>query len=62
MTEEQIDIIVNRFLCYRLPQDFNPDCGIAFTPPENDFHWPVGTNLLDSKQAKDMFEQLLDGI
>lgn len=60
-----IDELVNRFLCWKLPKDFMPDCGISFKRDFNegtDFpmqHEPVGTNLFTAPQAKEMFEYLL---
>ena len=51
------DEMVNRFLSWNLPQDFNPDGGIAFecgTGP-----WPSGTNLLNAHQAREMLEHVL---
>lgn len=51
-----IDAMVNRFLGWRLPNDFAPDAGIQFTPSTNPHGWPVGTNLLTAVQAKAMFE------
>src|SRR5206468_1984762 len=30
LTDEQIKHMVNRFLAWRLPEHFNPDCGIHF--------------------------------
>lgn len=54
VTEE----MVTRFLGWRLPEDFSPDCGISFTKrPRND--WPVGTNLLTAAQARAMLEHVL---
>lgn len=57
-----INEMVDRFLGWRLPPDFAPDCGIHFTP----FHpngttrnEPVGTNLLTADQARSMIEYLL---
>lgn len=56
-----IGAMVNRFLCWRLPQDFAPDGGISFTPtvpaPEWTHDcWPVGTNLFTAAQAHAMFK------
>ena len=62
MTEDQIDKMVNKFLSWKLPQDFTPDGCIHFTPPIHDHHWPVGTNLLDARQAKDMIKHLLENV
>jgi hypothetical protein len=68
MTDEQIKHMVNRFLSWKLPADFAPDCGISFdrvsckgTPHE--FHYaPVGTNLLTASQAEAMIRHMLVGI
>ena len=58
-----IGAMVNRFLGWRLPDDFHPDCGISFKG-EGDYNhpkWgrtkfePTGTNLFDAIQAKMMF-------
>lgn len=50
--------MVDRFLGWKLPQDFAPDCGISFTPPSElpDLYWPTGTNLLHAGQALEMFK------
>lgn len=62
----KIDIIksaVNKFLGWKLPSNFAPDCGISFKP-KNDFNQhqyePVGTNLFTAEQAKAMFEYCLN--
>lgn len=69
MTEEQITYMVNRFLAWKLPENFNPDCGISFkktfnedTPFGPSKHEPSGTNLLDFFQAKEMVLHMIDGI
>jgi hypothetical protein len=62
-----IDDLVNRFLSWRLPDDFAPDCGISFEPvaykgngkPLPVLGWPVGTNLLTAAQARAMLEHVL---
>lgn len=66
MTKEQaIDALVNRFLGWKLPANFNPDGGITFKAEYNEHtdhpmrHEPVGTNLFDYSQAKQMIEHLL---
>src|SRR5579872_860838 len=42
MTEGQIKYIVNRFLQWRLPEDFNPDGGISFKRMFNEkTPWPM---------------------
>jgi len=56
--------MVNRFLCWKLPTDFYPDCGISFDGRKDDEWnknktWPIGTNLFSADQAKAMFEYCL---
>jgi hypothetical protein len=48
--------MIERFLCWRLPDDFAPDAGISFDPKhEHDSpFWPTGTNLLHAGQVKEM--------
>jgi len=53
------DEMVSRFLGWRLPDDFSPDCGITFKPPGHPNGWPVGTNLLTAPQAREMLEYVL---
>lgn len=63
-----IEKAVSRFLCWKLPKDFNPDCGISFTResaykhPEfgRTLYEPIGTNLLTAEQAKAMLEHVCD--
>lgn len=64
-TDDQIKHIVDRFLGWRVPSDFNPDAGIAYTParqlPGIDRR-PYGTNLLDAQQAEAMVRYIVDGL
>lgn len=64
--ENVVDHMVNRFLCWKLPQDFAPDAGISFAPLTDPAWthdiWPIGTNLLHAGQAKAMVEHMLTGI
>lgn len=56
------DAMVDRFLSWKLPEDFAPDCGISFKPPPTAHpvgYWPVGTNLLTADQARAMLEHVL---
>lgn len=57
--------MVSRFLAWKLPADFAPDCGISFKP-----EWgypgeacrkyePTGTNLFHAGQARAMLEHIL---
>jgi len=53
----EIKNMVNRFLGWRLPKDFSPDNGIKFTPfpsQQEDYGWPVGTNIFTADQAEAM--------
>ena len=65
MTEDQIKHMVERFLGWPLPDDFNPDAGISFEPTYTGVggslmkHEPVGTNLLNYNQAKSMVLHML---
>lgn len=54
----RIDDAVNRFLGWRLPDDFQPDCGVSFTPLTHPNSWPTGTNLLTATQAREMLEYI----
>jgi len=67
MNDAQIKHMVDRFLSWKLPEDFNPDCGIRFERDYNQNtpwpakHEPVGTNLLSATQAESMVRHMLDG-
>jgi len=65
---EIIKQCVDRFLMRKLPEHFRPDGGVSFARDVNgaprDYQsawWPVGTNLFDAEQAKEMFEHCLAG-
>lgn len=68
MTEVQIKHMVERFLCWKLPEHFNPDAGISFDPVFNKGtrfemrHEPTGTNLFDYEQAKAMVSHMIEGL
>ena len=68
MTEEQIRHMVDRFLGWRLPENFSPDAGISFEADYNQHtaypmkHEPTGTNLFDATQAEQMIRYLTDGM
>ena len=54
--------LVDRFLSWRLPEDFNPDGGVRFDKERlHPAHWPSGTNLLDYAQATEMVRRMLAG-
>ena len=68
MDDNQIKHMVDRFLSWKLPANFNPDNGISFdlisskgTPYESRRE-PVGTNLLDYTQAEAMVRHMVDGM
>lgn len=55
-----IDELVNRFLGWKLPQDFAPDAGISFDREYGEkWGMPSGTNLFTATQARNMFTELL---
>lgn len=68
MTEEQIKQMAERFLCWPLPENFNPDGGISFEKAGNPgtayefVRAPVGTNLFDYQQAVAMVRFMVSGV
>lgn len=56
MTKGQIKYMVDRFLSWKLPQNFNPDAGISFKPG----HEPCGTNLFDATQVDAMVRHMIE--
>jgi len=66
--EKQVKHMVDRFLGWRLPENFNPDGGISFEPlgnrgTEHEYkRQPVGTNVLDATQAEVMVRYMIDGM
>jgi hypothetical protein len=68
MTEDQIKHMVDRFLNWRLPDNFQPDAGITFKADFNENtpfpmkHEPRGTNLLDYTQAAEMVRHMVEGL
>lgn len=68
MTEDQIKYMANRFLAWKMPEDFHPDGGVIFNPVANAGskyeyrHEPTGTNLLNASQAEAMVRHMLDGM
>ena len=65
IADGQITYLAERFLRWRLPKDFNPDCGISFQKVANigtsyEYRFePVGTNLLNKQQAEEMVRFLI---
>lgn len=68
MTTNQIKHMVERFLQWKLPENFTPDGGISFKKTFNEHtshpmkHEPVGTNLFDYTQAEEMIRYIIEGI
>ena len=65
MTEAQIKYMTNRFLNWRLPENFAPDAGISYTRPNyapSINATPFGTNLLNADQATAMVRHMIDGL
>lgn len=64
MTEDQIKHMTERFLQWKLPENFNPDAGISYTRPNYPASWPgpVGTNLLTFVQAREMVRHMIEGL
>jgi hypothetical protein len=61
-TNQVTDDMVVRFLGWRVPQHFYPDCYISFDrekASQSPNSWPTGTNLLDAYQARKMLEHVL---
>lgn len=63
---ELINRMVDRFLSWKLPSDFSPECGISFNKKgyeqgRLETYYPTGTNLFHAGQAKAMIEYMLDG-
>lgn len=54
--------MVDRFLGWKLPDDFGPDAGISFSPSvmSDSPYWPTGTNLLHAGQALEMFKHCVE--
>src|SRR5580700_8891848 len=65
MTDERIKHMVDRFLRWRLPENFAPDAGISFKAAFNENtphpmkHEPTGTNLFDAVQAEAMIRYMV---
>lgn len=69
MTDEQIKHMVDRFLAWKLPENFRPDGGVQFDAdgakkldPRNLRYTPYGTNLLDYTQAEAMVRHIVAGM
>lgn len=68
MTDAQIKHMVDRFLAWKLPDNFSPDAGISFKAEFNEGtahpmrHQPSGTNLFDAIQAEAMVRHMVEGM
>lgn len=68
MNDAQIKHMVDRFLGWKLPPNFNPDGGISFDQignlgTEHQYkREPVGTNLFDAVQADAMIRHMIEGL
>lgn len=68
ISDVQIKHMVDRFLGWRLPEDFHPDAGISFTKLYGEgTPWPmdigpIGTNLFTADQATEMVKFMIDGM
>lgn len=68
MTENQIKHMVDRFLNWKLPENWKPDGGVSFEKfgnkdtPHQYTRNPVGTNLLDADQATAMVRHMIEGM
>ena len=61
---DELQELVNRFLAWKLPTDFYPDCHIHFDREKAEKWgpqlWPSGTNLLNADQARAMLEHVTE--
>ena len=68
MKPHQIKHMVDRFLSWKLPENFSPDAGISFKAVFNEDtshpmkHEPFGTNLFDAAQAEEMVRHMIGGM
>ena len=68
MSDDEIKVMVSRFLQWRLPENFAPDAGISFKAMFNENtphpmkHEPTGTNLFSATQAEAMIRHMLDDL
>lgn len=62
--KRNLDAMVERFLCWKLPKNFAPDSFISFDAEKHNTwggypnSWPIGTNLLDADQAREMLSHV----
>lgn len=60
MVKTVLDKLVDKFLDWKVPSTFGPDCGITFVKPTTVYPegYPVGTNLLTAVEAKEMLRAI----
>jgi len=61
MNHDQLNAAVDRFLQWKLPEDFFPDCHVSIDRARAQYpgNWPVGTNLFTAEQARAMLQYVL---
>jgi hypothetical protein len=54
--------MVGRFLSWKLPETFGPDCFVTFDreAAKKSVAWPIGTNILTADEATAMLEHVLN--
>lgn len=68
MNDIQIKHMTERFLCWGLPENFRPDCGISFEKfgnygtPDQYQRRPTGINLFDYVEAERMVRFMAEGM
>lgn len=68
ITDAQIKHMVDRFLGWKLPENFSPDGGISFKATINEgtsyahTFTPNGTNVFDARQAEAMVRHMIAGM
>jgi hypothetical protein len=64
MDAAQIKHMVDRFLGWRLPENFAPDGGVSYTPPSYaaQVGMPTGTNLFSATEAEAMVRHMVEGL
>jgi CHAD domain-containing protein len=58
LTKDDVKNMVDKFLSWPIPKDFDPDGGIEYKPLHDDYT-PTGTNLLNATQAEAMIKHIL---
>jgi hypothetical protein len=64
ITEALLKEMVNRFLGWKLPETFGPDCFVTFDreKAKANHSWPIGTNLLSAIEARQMLQHVLGAL